>query len=85
MSVFDFEGKPCKVRCPKCKGDHVWLTEWWNDNVIYFHVRDGKMPGEAEDHDGGHPVAVSAGCMDQSCAHKWTIRGARSIRDVIKD
>jgi hypothetical protein len=38
---FDFGGKKCKLHCPKCRKQNLFLSEEWNGNGIYFTITDG--------------------------------------------
>lgn len=78
---FSFGGKSCKTKCPKCAGKSFHMSEHWDGNSIEFTVKDGVMPEDADDHMAGSSVRVTAHCL--SCEHIWTIRGARSIYDVV--
>lgn len=83
MSFLGMSGKRCKIRCPKCRKQNLWLSEVWNDNGIYFKVTEGIMPEEAEDHFQGAPVCVIATCID--CKHNWKVRKATNVMDLVID
>jgi hypothetical protein len=61
------------------------MSEHWNGNSIEFTVTAGVMPHDADDHMAGSSVKVSAECKNTKCRHAWTVRGARSIYDVVAD
>jgi hypothetical protein len=83
-SFCGFGGKKCKLRCPKCRGQNLFLSEEWNGNGIYFSVKNGILPDEADDHYQGGPVAVYSLCKD--CQHRWRVRGGvRSVWDLVID
>lgn len=85
MAHFSFEGMPCKLACPKCKGNNLWVSEVWNGNGIYFHIQDGVMPGDAEDHFQGAAIALDVSCMSDDCRHKWRSRKYKNIHDTVDE
>lgn len=78
-----FGGRKYKLRCPKCKGKELWLSEVWAGNGIWFHLQNGVLPEKAEDQFQGGPVHVDAKCMKTDCQHTWKVRGARSVEDLV--
>jgi len=78
--VSDFGGQQCKLKCPKCRKQNLFLSEVWDGNGIWFTVKDGVMPDEADDHFQGAPVYVRALCTD--CRHEWRVRGASEVADL---
>lgn len=85
MGHFSFGGLPCKLVCPKCRGNSLWISEVWDGNGIYFHVINGIMPSDAEDHFQGGAVALDVSCQNPECKHLWRSRKFKNIHDTVVD
>lgn len=83
MAYFDFAGKKCTLKCPKCKGKNLQVDESWNGNGIHFTILNGVMPDEADDHFEGAPFRLDCQCRD--CKHIWSPRKAKTIHDIYED
>lgn len=71
------------VKCPKCKSKDLFLTEVWKDSTVQWQQINGKF----DRNDGvlspdGSPYRVEAHCS--KCDHRWKIKSAMQIDDVIK-
>lgn len=76
-----YAGEKVTLRCPKCKGSTLELTEIIEEHVTYS-VEDGVMPDKADDHQPGSSLGLYATC--RKCKHMWTPR-ARTLGHVIAD
>lgn len=71
------------VKCPKCRSKDLFLDEIWKDSAIQWE----QINGQFDQNDGvlspdGSPYKIEARC--KKCNHRWRIKGATQICDVIK-
>jgi hypothetical protein len=76
----DFAGKRAKVKCPKCKSNSFETHEVF-ENVVVISIKNGIFPDRADDHVAGGILGISCKC--DSCGHRWTPRGAKTLRDIV--
>jgi hypothetical protein len=71
-----------KVKCPKCKSKDLTLVEIWEGHAIHWQQTDGKFDRDEGILEPGDAYKVEGCC--KSCKHRWTIRKALQIDDIIK-
>lgn len=69
------------IRCPKCKSQNLTVTELWKDHCIDWDIDNGVFDKNDGSLNPGDPYKVVAKCKD--CKHRWSIRGAQQIYDII--
>lgn len=72
-----------KIKCPKCKSDHLFLVEIWTDHGITWEQIGGKFDRNDGILDPGSPAWVEGEC--KKCGHRWKVKNAPQIDYVIKD
>lgn len=69
------------VKCPKCKSNSLTVVEVWNGATITWEQSNGQIDRAYGNLEPGDPCKVEARC--KKCEHKWTVRAATQISDVI--
>lgn len=69
-----------KLKCPKCKGNSLVLTEIWTSHLIEWTQTNGMFDRNDGVLNEGEPKEVEARC--KTCAHNWKVRKAKQIDDI---
>lgn len=71
------------AKCPKCQSNNLLLIEVWKDHEITWEQKDGIFDRRDGNIEPGDPYKVEAEC--RNCGHKWRIRKALQITDIVSD
>lgn len=72
-----------RIKCPKCKGNNLYLIEVWTAHTIEWEQTNGKFNPNDGNLEMGDPHHLEAKCMP--CNHQWRVRGAGQISSAIVD
>lgn len=68
------------IRCPKCKGGNLYLTEV-GEWTTQWDIEGGAFDRSDGSHEPGAVNHIEARC--KSCQHRWRLRGRYSIDDIV--
>ena len=71
-----------RVKCRKCKGIDITLTEIWVGSTITWDQYNGKFDRNDGNLEPGDPIRCEAEC--KNCKHHWKLKYANQIDYVVK-
>lgn len=72
-----------RLICHKCKSKDLFLTELWNDASIQWEQIDGIFDRNDGCQSEGNPYCIE--CQCKKCKHRWRVRSAMQIDEIISD
>lgn len=73
--------KDRKLKCSKCGGIHLYVSEVMRSEMIYEQLPNGQLDSEGCYGTEPEPVGV-LGAQCCSCGHSWRIKNAKCITDI---